>query len=110
MHASRSRRIVALAGVALLLALTTAGCGRRAQLDDPGALPTSTPVVATAPPTDAPASTAEAASPPTQSPADAPAATPVPTPNLDAIQALINDIDADLGADATATTDEGSPQ
>ncbi len=106
-------------GISVLLALVITGCGRSTPAINAGgatvapsvapgaaastldaALATSTPTEAAATPT--PTSVATLAFDPT--------ATPVPTPDFPAIDTLISGINADLGMDATAETDEGSPQ
>lgn len=96
----------------LALTLVIAGCGRSGHAVDAGAAPVApaavaaTPVAALATPT---RTELGAATPPATS-ALGLTATPVPTPDFPAIDALISGINADLGADATADTDEGSPQ
>ena len=96
--------MLALVGTALLLALLTAGCGRRTPLVDAGATPISPPpTVATqglAEATAAPATTAAQTQAPTTTPANAGMGMPVPTPDLTAIQGCITEIDADLDVDA----------
>ena len=106
-----SLRGVAL--VALCMATVAMGCGRRAPLLDTGDTSSPSPAVPTFTTPDGPSSSPDAspdvspvASPTTQSATG----TPVPTPDLASIEALLAGIDADLNADATATTDEGSPQ
>ena len=136
----RSRGVFAVAGTVLLVAVVTAGCGRRGlpaaasggdeAVASPVAAATSVPTgpAPTEPvPTEpAPTGTTDAAEPGAASPpaAAAPAAaapappnpgaqpTPAPlaTPDLDSIERLLADLDAALGADATAATDEGSPK
>lgn len=107
----RARRLT-LTGAAVLLTLVIAGCGRSGQAIDAGAAPVvpasaaSGPIAALATPTP----TELAAATPAATPTPGPTATPVPTPDFPAIEALISGINADLGADATADTDEGSPQ
>jgi hypothetical protein len=138
----RSRGVFAVAGTVLLVAVVTAGCGRRGlpaavagedeAVASPVAAATSVPTepVPTEP---VPTGTTDAAEPGAASPpaaaahaaaATAPAAaapappnpgaqpTPAPlaTPDLDSIERLLADLDAALGADATAATDEGSPK
>lgn len=123
----RSRRALAVTGVALLLALVTTGCGRRDLQSEAGTgasavSPTaempasSSAAVRTDPPEPVPPEPAvpgtadgllpaAVATPP---PTLAPLAVPLATPDLTAIQQLLDDLDATLGADATADTDEGS--
>jgi hypothetical protein len=121
---NRQRRsFLAVAGTVVLLALVLAGCGRRllpaggqaaaGAEGGPGASSIAATPAATSGASEPSASVA-ASEPPTAS--DAPIASPQPsraplaTPNLSQIQALLDDLDAALGADATADTDEGSPQ
>ncbi|MCI0582543.1 MAG: hypothetical protein L0227_06555 [Chloroflexi bacterium] len=122
----RSRGASAVVGTMLLLALVTAGCGRGGLppaagagsgpdegLAGPSATatgPTSSPPVETAAPSSTPATSPPGA---TEPPGLAPEVTPAPLapivpPHLTAIEALLADLDAALGADATADTDEGS--
>jgi len=123
---------ICLATAALIAAVVIAGCGGRfgARGAEAGPADTDAGVVAVGPsPSAAPATTpgttdqpasAEPSSSATPPASAAPATsatptptakpTPVPTPNLDALDALINQLDAALAADATATTDEGSPE
>jgi hypothetical protein len=106
------RTNAALAAAVLLFALVAAGCaGRHGQVA--GAIAaTPTPLAATAatatPPivTATPAMSIEA--PPSPSLAATATASPIPTPDLTAIEALIKDIKDELGAEASAGTDEGS--
>ena len=106
----------------ILVGIVLAGCGGRlgargADAADSGA----GPVAATASPSGAtdgghgpaePPASAEpsASAPPASTPKPTSKPTPVPTPDLDALDQLINQLDAALAADATATTDEGSPE
>jgi hypothetical protein len=137
----RSPGVFAVAGTVLLVAVVTAGCGRRGlpaavaggdeAVASPVAAATSVPTerVPTEPvPTEpVPTRTTDAAEPGAESPpgaASPPAAaatappnpgtqpTPAPlaTPDLDSIERLLADLDAALGADATAATAEGSPK
>ena len=118
MKPTRRRTILAVGAVVLLVALVSAGCGRRAQPADAGAAPAATP--ATAPevagaPSALPAADASVSPVSTATPAATPAATrttatPVPTPDLAGIETLITEIGQDLDADASAGTNEGSPQ
>jgi hypothetical protein len=112
-----SRRALVLVGTILMLTLVTGGCARRGQVAADGSMPT--PVAAA--PTDGsvPAATSEASPAVTVATPEAsaeatsgatgmPTGTAVPTPDLSTIEALIHDIDTDLGADASAAADEGS--
>jgi hypothetical protein len=140
MPSHRSPGVFAVAGTVLLVAVVTAGCGRRGlptavaggdeAVVSPVAAATSVPTerVPTEPvPTEpVPTGTTDAAEPGAASPpaAATPAAaatappnpgtqpTPAPlaTPDLDSIERLLADLDAALGADATAATAEGSPK
>jgi hypothetical protein len=131
----RSRAALAVAGTVLLLAVVTAGCGRRGlpatvaggdeAVASPVAAATSVPteLLPTEPvPTEpVPTGTTDAAEPGAASPPAAaatappnpgtqPTSAPLATPDLDSIERLLADLDAALGADATAATDEGSPK
>ena len=129
----RSRGVLAVIGTVLLLTLVTTGCGRRglstlAGADDPAtgqaaASPASVSVEPTQPaePAEPAASGTVAATPSlaaTQPPAASqppnpgtqPTPAPLATPDLDSIERLLADLDAALGADATAATAEGSPK
>ena len=124
----RSRGVLAVAGTVLLLALVTAGCGRRglpaaAGVDDvaaSGAAAGPTAAAAVEPSEPAPMATAtatqapEATEPPgaSQPPSAGPQPTPAPlaTPDFSAIDDLLADLDAALGADAIAESEEGSPE
>ncbi len=114
-----NRRTFAVAGVVLLLVLTTAACGRRDLPTNVGAVAApadATENAATSAPTSVQPETAAPA--PTATPGTSPGPTvlatpgptlaPLATPDLTAIQQLLDDLDAALGADATADTDEGS--
>ena len=109
MRTSRHRRLLAMFGAVLLLAVISAGCARRSTTD--GATATS-PVasqaadIGTAAPSPDP--TSSPAATPAATAASTPAATPVATPDLSAIDGLIKDIDNELGADASAGADEGN--
>ncbi len=106
-----SLRGVAL--VALCMATVATGCGRRTPLQDTGNASSPNAAVPTFATPDGPSGSPDAPTDasPVASPATQPATgTPVPTPDLASIEALLSGIDADLTADATATTDEGSPQ
>ena len=126
MSSRPGRGILALAVTVLLLALALTACGRRDLPTTVGAvaspdavLKTPNPAVlatsvagATLPGPAGPVAT-EAPTPmpmPTPTPAATPAPTPEPTLDLTAIQRLLDEIDANLGADATADSDEGSSQ
>lgn len=119
---SRHPRAGAVAIVAvLLLAVVIAGCGRgrlaggdgaaaphetlAATLDDPPVVvePTPTAGTITTP-------TPPRPEPPGPAPTTAPTPAPLVAPDLTSIQQLLDDLDAALGADATADTDEGSPK
>ena len=125
----RSRGVFAVAGTVLLLTVGTAGCGRRGlpaavaggdeAVSSPVAAATSVPTepVPTEPVPTGTTDPAEpgAASPPAAAtappnPGTQPTPTPLATPDLDSIERLLADLDAALGADATAATDEGSPK
>jgi cell division septation protein DedD len=103
---------VALGAAVLLFALIAAGCaGRHGQVA--GAIAaTPTPLAATPATAMPPIVTASAETSIEPSPSPTPAATaaasPIPTPDLTAIEALIKDITDELGAEASAGTDEGS--
>ncbi len=121
---NRQRRsFLAIAGTVGLLVIILAGCGRRllpaggqtgAGGDGGPAASSIAATPAATPGAPEPSASAAAPEPPTAS--DAPLASPRPieaplaTPNLSQIQALLDELDAALGADATADTDEGSPQ
>lgn len=102
--------------IAFAVATLAAGCGRRPVSTETGsgtAVGASGPAATqTAVPDRVTATDAPGAEPSIDqsSPATAPTGTPVPTPDLTSIEALLAGIGADLNADATATTDEGSPQ
>ena len=121
MSSHRSRGVFAVAGTVLLLAAVTGGCGRRdlpAGAEPDGAAAgqaaaTSQPTAkATEPGAPAPAVTPVASDLPaaTNPPASSPQPTPAPLvmPDLTAIEQLLADLDAALGVDATADTEEGS--
>jgi hypothetical protein len=130
MSSHRIRGALAVAATVVLLATVTAGCGRRGlaagagpdAAGDGGAGPASAatqPTVgATAPGVTGPTPSADPAGPPaateptstTDEPAPSPHPTPAPlvAPDLTAIERLLADLDAALGADATADTEEGS--
>jgi hypothetical protein len=105
MQTPRGSRILALGAAIVLLALSTASCARRGQAVDGGSTPAPFATVAADAAT--PAVSADLAASPGPT-AIAPATSPVPTPDLAAIDALINDIDTDLNADASAGPNEGS--
>ncbi len=115
----RSRRILAVAGAVLLLAIVTTGCGRRAEPADAAAgspsaeMPASTAVAVRTNPTESVGPESPVPGPadgagPTEAPAPQPTHAPLATPDLIAIEQLLVELDAALGADATADTDEGS--
>lgn len=122
-HQLRAARVAA--AVALLVALVVVGCGRRGIVADDAAadgaatsaVPTSGRVgpitspesTETAPADASPASGGGATvSPAPGTPSPAPTIAPFEAPDLTAIQRLLDEIDAALGADATADSDEGS--
>lgn len=108
----------------ILVGIVLAGCGGRLAARGADAVDSDAgPVAATASPSDAiaaghasaepsPLAEPSASATPAASaaPKSTPTSTPVPTPDLDALDQLINQLDAALAADATSTTDEGSPQ
>lgn len=122
----RSRGTVTAVATLTLLLVVTAGCGRRglpagSALDGAaGEAGGTSAVESTDAPTGpaAPAATNDATEPPAGT--EPPAATtppvaepprtaePMTVPDLGAIDQLLADLDAALGADATADTDEGS--
>lgn len=111
-------RILTVTGVVLLVAVVAAGCGRRAQLADVGSQATLRPTTTTIPETPAPPEVTTSPAPAEPAPSASaelvasptPNATPVASPDLASIEALISGLDSDLANDATADTDEGSPQ
>lgn len=117
----RPRSVIAVCATLLILAVVTAGCGRRglpaeAGVDDAAATqaaattgPTIRPTIAASvSPPSAAATSQPVTSVPVASPQ--PTAPPLVMPDLTAVDDLLNDLDAALGADATADTDEGSPR
>lgn len=125
MSSRRGRGILSLAVTVLLLALALAACGRRdlaaavgvvaspgavLSTPDPIVLVTSVPRAALPGPTGPATTEAATPTPEAATPTPTPEATPAPTPDLTTIQQLLDEIDADLGADATADSDEGSSQ
>lgn len=95
--------------LALCMATVATGCGRRAPLLDAGDASSPNAAVPTFVAPDGPSGSSDVS--PDATPVASPTTgTPVPTPDLTSIEALLAGIDADLKADATATTDEGSPQ
>lgn len=131
MPSHRSHRILAVTGALVLLATVVAGCGRRDLVADQaagvaasppaasvgpalpsvGSNPSGGPTASTESDAPEPSATAEQTATPASAATPAPAATqsvPLATPDLTAIQQLLDDLDAALGADATADTDEGS--
>lgn len=121
-HRSPRCRAVAIGGVALLLALVAVGCGRNdrgadaanAAPDTVGSETAAFALNAVSPGALAPSWAFTSAA--TQAPAESqapvttpqPTAAPLATPDLTDIEQLLDDVDAALGADATADTDEGS--
>ncbi len=113
----QGRRFTGLLVAAVVVAVVATGCGRRGAAaagtptQDPGAPaatvgigqadPSGLATPSPAPSTPAPSALA-AATPPPATPA------PLATPDLSSINQLLADLDAALGADATADTDEGS--
>jgi hypothetical protein len=126
MQSHLSRRALAVTGTVLLLALATTGCGRRgiepgaaaatatagtpaATVGAPGPDATGDPGETAGPDaTGDPGASAEPGSNQVTAATPKPSAAPLATPDLTAIQQLLDDLDAALGADATADTDEGS--
>ncbi len=108
----------------LLFALVLTGCGRRAVETDAGAplgepivaLPASTVLGPSATPgpvdpepsAEADSATKAPGTTPEPTPAPTAAAMPPATPDLTAVEQWLDDLDAALGADATADLDEGS--
>lgn len=118
MSSHPGRWILSLAVTVLLLARALVACGRRdlpaavGVVASPGAvLNTPDPIVpvTSAPRAALPRPTGPA-TPEAATPTPTPEAIPAPTPDLTTIQQLLDEIDADLGADATADSDEGSSQ
>jgi hypothetical protein len=110
----RQRRTLVLVGTAVFALVIATGCGQRDARADgaaangpassagPGAAlvePTASPSPAATTATEVPA---PQATPPT------PTGAPFVAPDLTAIERLLDDLDAALGADATADSDEGS--
>ncbi|MES2209988.1 MAG: hypothetical protein V4515_07350 [Chloroflexota bacterium] len=125
MTSQRRGRALAVVATVLILTFVAVGCGRRVDGVDLVGTNSGSPQApaATLSPTASPAAEAstepaEASSGPSASPdpgsyaGSSPTASAVPlvAPDLTAIQQLIDDIDAALGADATADNDEGSSQ
>ena len=124
MSSRPGRGILSLAVTVLLLTLALAACGRRdlpaavGAVASPGAVvnPSNPAVLATSvhgatlPGPTGPAATEAPTPMPTPTPAATPEPTPAPMPDLTSIQRLLDEIDADLGADARADSDEGSSQ
>jgi hypothetical protein len=125
---ARTRKAATFIALALLLVLVTAGCANRRLPEDAGAAgaaagqtgPTLEPQpVAVVPASPAsPATAAPEATPdPTPSPAATkapppgatpPTAAPLAMPDLSTVERLLADLDAALGADATADAEEGT--
>lgn len=95
-------RIVATVALALALALVAAGCGGRGAAAGITAEPTPVPTAA------ATATLGPTSAPPTATPEPTPTASPLPTPDLSAVERLLDDTDQDLQADASAGADEGT--
>lgn len=120
----RHHRTLALAGAAVLALVVAAGCGGRdARADGDTANEAASsagtgvailePAASPSPAATPPDATLGAGAAATEVPA--PQATPAPptaapfvAPDLTAIERLLDDLDAALGADATADSDEGS--
>ncbi len=107
-----SARNLTLVAVVVAVALVVAGCGRlQPGIGQPVAGDTPAPVAAVTDPTAA-APTAAPAMTPAATPSLAPSAMvspePLTSPDLSGVQRLLDNVDAALGADATADTDEGS--
>ena len=110
MRTTSRGRILALGGAVLLLAVITAGCARRSS---PASLATTAPIAsapaeATTPDPSVEATPADADATPPGTAAPTAAAAPISSPDLSSIDGLIKDIDNELGADASAGTDEGT--
>ncbi len=110
MRTTSGRRILAIGGAVLLLAVMTAGCARRSL---PGSSAANAPVaslaaVAASPESPIDSTSSKAVATPASTQAPTPAAMPVATPDLSAIDGLIKDIDNEIGADASAGADEGT--
>lgn len=103
MGVTRRHRILALGAAILLLAFVTAGCARRGGAD--GGSPAG-PIATLAADAATPSPSIEATSPTVSTPG--PSASPVPTPDLSAVDGLLNSTDTDLNADASAGPDEGT--
>jgi hypothetical protein len=125
MSSHRIRGAATVVATLVLLVVVTAGCGRRGLRDAPaadggaaGQAAATAERTAAATETTGPALTTDATEPPagTEPPAATtpPVASPQPTPaplvapDLTAIERLLADLDAALGADATADSEEGS--
>ena len=124
MSSRPGRGILSLTVTVLLLALALTACGRRdlpaavgAVASPDAVLKTPNPAVlatsvhgATLPGPTGPAATEAPTPTPTPPSAATPEPTPAPMPDLTSIQRLLDEIDANLGADAGADSDEGSSQ
>lgn len=127
MYRTRGRALLALVGLALLVALASAGCGRRltpavgstppvsaaptmavSATAGPSSEPLPSPIQPAPPSSAVPTPAAPASSAPSGAPVTQ--ASPVPTPDLTGIQDLIDQLGRDLQADASASTSEGSPR
>jgi hypothetical protein len=119
----RSRGILAATASALLLGIVAAGCARNGPADDAGsagpsgqtepasaavALETAGPAATTGATPDVAPGEPAAATLPEPAPTSSSTSAPLATPDLTEIEQLLDDLDAVLGADATADTDEGS--
>lgn len=114
----RQHRTLAVAGTAVLALVVVTGCGGRDARADGGTA--NTPVSSAGPgaalvepATQPPGATLSADAAATEMPTSQttpapPTAAPFKAPDLAAIERLLDDLDAALGADATADSDEGS--
>jgi len=118
-----SRRAALVMLAVVVVAPVVTGCGHRGlavgaagdAAGTGGSVPAATLATPSPRPTAGPAVPASAGpATPSTGPAETPAAlaspAPAVTPDLGSIQSLLDHLDAALGADATADTDEGSPQ
>lgn len=111
----RSLRLAPILSVGVLMVLVAGGCGGGSR--QPGAIQSGSD--ASAPPHGLVVATPALASATAMDPAATDPANAAGTPDvgsldltteLDAVDQQLNGINADLGADASATTNEGSPQ
>ncbi len=122
MTSQRIGRTFTIVATIVIVALVTGACGRRVEESNSDAIDVASSegpgvtVASTAPPALV-ASPASSQSPnpgdspdPSASPSPSSSVAPLVAPDLTAIQQLLDDIDAALGADSSATNDEGSPQ